>query len=465
MGDVQGIEPLVEQQFLAIVVQRWDPRYRRLIDALDPRYLETEVYGWFAVRLKSYLKEMGVPPPFEWVDLAILRDFNDPEKLAEHRRAIYYLYTIPVTWGDHAVIEFRHYLAWRVNSEGLAQAKAGYAKRRRMDLALDVCQRASERARALLLDPTYTDLAKAFPGREAAWQREHDDPGMLHRLETGIAALDPQLRMEEGTVTAFLAPFKRYKSIVLNHMAVSALVSGYNVAHVIYENSKEQTLDRYFARLGCVFLDDLVNLAVVDKDPERYRIAKGFIEGLDTHLRNRVKIIEAVPKQTTVADVEAQLDVLAAEEHFIPDVTIWDYANLIGVPKETRDREERINQEQVLWDLQAHAKDKKGGGARPKIVVTAAQAKSEAIKAEVLDASHFGKSIGIPQALDCMIGIDQTRQERDDRFLRFNVIISRNAKIGDVVQVSCDISWMCIANETWAWVRERAMARFERALG
>lgn len=460
----QFVERSVEQQFLALVCQEPTPSIVRTLRAVDPSYLQTPAFQWFVPQLQKYLKEETGIPPWEVADVLIGRDYADEEERKATRAAIWLLYTMKVEWGAWAVEDFRQFLSWRIYAAGFVDTQEGYSRSREMREALNQAQDTLNRSRTVLQDPGAHDLADDFEEREAAWIREDANPGLRNRLVLGIPELDKQLKLVEGTSTAFLAVFKRYKSIALNHCGVCALVTGLNVAQIIYENEVPLTEDRYYSRLSAIRLDDLVSMKMAKANPERYEQARNFIKGLKTHLHNRLKIIEATPKVTTVADVEAQLEVLEATEKFVPDVTIWDYANLIGVEKERSKREERLDQETVIWDLQEHAKDKKHGGARKKIVVTAVQAKAEALKAEHLDMSHFGKSIGIPQALEAIIGINQTRQERDSEKLRFSVLFSRVSKVGDEVPVECRIDWMCIDRSTWGWVHDKAKEQFMKRM-
>ena len=449
----------VEQQFMSVLAQKWNPKLAKIVRAVEPEYLQADPYKWFIKHFQTYLFEHQNSLPWEYVDVLIHREFTDLDALAEMRRVIYLLYTIPITFGDQAITDFRQYLAWRVHSAGFVASRDGYRRSRDIALAIDHSRRAMDKANGLLIDADVHDLADDFELREADWRRERDNPGIHNRLYLGIKALDDQLRLDEGTLTAFLGPFKRYKSIVLNHCSIAGLACGFNVAQIVYENEVKLTEDRHYSRLGALKYDDMLGFQV---DPEKYEQAREHILGLRSHLSNKLKIIKARPKHTTVADIEAQLDVLRQEEGFEADVTVWDYMNLIGLEKGRMNKEERINQDTIVWDLQAHAKDERNNGARRKIVITATQSKGDAYKKEHLDASDYGKSISIPQAVDCMIGINQTKQDKRDKKLRFSVLASRNSNVGDEVEVRCDMSWMCVALETYDWVADRLVNLFLR---
>jgi hypothetical protein len=462
---------LTEKEFLTQVVRRWGPQYEHVVSAVDPAFLQAgpsggeSPYQWYVRKLQRYVREYGALIPWEAVEVNLAEDVRDQEQYAAYRQAIWLLYSAEPTWGEEAVTRFRQYLAGRIYSTAFDKVREGLAKSKDVGVALDQGARAIESARAVLVEQRAHDLAEDYAGRLAAWERTRDNPGLKHRLEFGIPELDRQLRMEDGTVTALLGVFKRYKSITLNHLGIMALASGYNVAHVTYENEVSLTEDRYYSRLMTIRYSDLIAMrdAATRQDlaqTESFRKSDNHIRGLKTHLANRLKILKAVPKKTTVADVEAQLDALAATEGFRPDVTIWDYANLIGLAKEDRDYEERVNQETVIWHLQAHAKDVRHGGARPVIVMTAVQAKAEAVKAEHVGEEHVGKSIGIPQALDALIGINQTRQEKIDRKLRLAALVSRTTATGDEVTVDCDMEWFCIDKRTHQVVVDLMMRLF-----
>jgi len=440
-----------ERQFLAMVVQRWHPRLARVLRGIRADHLSVAAYQWFVPIVARYLDEHDVTPPWEYVDIMLAREYDDPDKLQAMRTVLWVLYSIEITWGDQAVQDFREHMAWRMYSTGFEAAQTGYRRTRSMRLALDAAARTTWEAATILQDVEVHDLMGDYEAAKADWARTRDNPGLKKQFQIGIPQIDKFLRLHEATVTAVLGSFKVGKSIILNHFSLAALLHGYNVVQIVYENQYELTRDRHFSRLMELDYNDLVGGRAELLKPDEWKRADAFMMDLCRRLNVRLKIIQADPKVTTVADVEGQLDVLQAEEGFEADVTIWDYANLIGIPKDRRDREERINQETVIWDLQRHAKDTKRGGLRPRIVVTAVQAKAEAINKEHLDASDFGKSIGIPQAVNALVGVSRVNQDAVDDRLKMSVLANRqNASSGEVPLV-CDYSRMCIANSTLGW--------------
>lgn len=455
------LEFKVEQQALAYLVQRWDKKYTKIVNLIDPEYLQAEPYRWYSKKFVEFIHDHTGAPPWDYIDVQICREFSDEETCNEVRNVIYLLYSMELTWGETALQDFREYLAWRVYSAGVRAVQDGFRRSRHMGVALDHGQRALSTAKSLLCDARVHDLAEDFEEREAAWIRERDMPGSKIRVSLGIPELEEYVCAEEGTTSAFLAPSGRGKSILLNHVGVCSLALGYNVFHATGENSTDLTKDRYFARLMCIDKNDLTRMRA---DPTRYAQARAFVQGLKTHLDNRLKIMKIDPKRTSVADVESYLEILRLEEGFVPEVTIWDYVNIMAPNKGQEFKEERLSQEAVIWNLKDHADDAKNGGAHPKVVWTAMQTKGESIKKKHLDAGDYGKAVGILQALDNCIGINQTKQEAIDGELRLGNLKARDAAASDEVTLKCELSWMCADLRTWGWVQERITNLFVNKL-
>jgi hypothetical protein len=452
----QDADSAIEIHFFAMMLQQWEAKYAVLIRAIEPDYLVSpDCYPWLTKKMQEWLETNDRPIPWEWLAVQLNVEFNtDPDMLEKMRGKVYALYTIQITWGPQALNDFRQHLAWRVYSGEFRASQEGYQRSRSMALTLDQGRRGILKATSLLMSGEVHDVMEEYDVAKSMWTLERDNPGLRKRIELGIPELDPFLRFEEGTVNAVMGVFKAGKSIVLNHVGLCGLAHGYNVAHIIYENTVELTRNRYFARIMDLPYDSLIKMRPEMDDPAAWAKKEEQLQELRSKLDNRLKIFEATPNVTTVADIESQLEVLRAERGWEPDVVVWDYLNITGIEKSRREREERLNQATIIWDLQAHAKDKKNGGARKKIVVTAIQAKGEAVKKkEALDAGDYGKSIGIPQALDGLIGVKRTDQDVLDKRVRFSLLVSRASKAVPEIILECDYEKMCVANSSLDWMR------------
>lgn len=443
----EALEFQVEQHALATMVQKWQATYGKVVRAIEPDYLQCEPYRWFIKKFQEFLKKNDRVIPWDYLDVQIRRDFQDANTYQEMRSVLYVLYSTEITWGDEAVQSFREYLAWRTFSAGIRDVQTGFKKSRTMTGALGHARQVLDKSIVLLTDAKVHDLLDDFEEREAAWIRYRDNPHLSRRLKLGIPELDAQTKFDAGTLNAFLAPFGRGKSIMLNHVGVCGLAQGFNVLHVTCENSVEQTEDRYYSRLSTINLDTLREMR---GDPAQYQSARDYLMAIKAHLGPRLKIIKAKAKVTTVADIEAQLELLRLEEGWVPDVEIWDYLNVMAPSKSLHD--ERRDQGVIVWDMKSHAEGESSSGVRRPIVATAIQSKAEALKKETLDENDAGKSIDIMQALDGCISINQTNQEYIDKVFRFGNLKARDTAKGSNVQVTCDLAWMCVDIRTYDFV-------------
>lgn len=431
------IDPKVELEFLASILQRRRPELYRVIPLLEPTVFSNEPYQWLARQLRTYFRQYKRPPSQHAVEVWINEAFEDDE----HKRYsnLLALFDHALSFDEHASELFLNYVSARVYIEKSREAVQAYQRSKDIKLLLRDAKEAVSAGVSVQVQRPVLDYADGWDRREDNRKVRRDNPLLYKNFRMGIAEIDQQVPWAQGTLAGFLGPFKRYKSVVLNHMAFAGLLQGLNVALIIFEN----TIALTEARLDSRFT------GVSQKRLEQYLKTKDEKETADTLLkrvgnwRQRVKIIKAKPNETTVADVEADLLALRLGEGFDPDLTIWDYANLIA--PSGRHREERLQQTQVVWDLLAHAQD----SLRPRLVVTAFQAKMEGAKAERLDVTHFGKTIGIIQGLDVAIAINQTEDERQDGAIVFSPLVIRN---GYISQPHCGvlshIDRMCIAEET-----------------
>jgi hypothetical protein len=208
------------------------------------------------------------------------------------------------------------------------------------------------------------------------------------------------------------------------------------VLHVVFENTYELTADRYDAMFSQFDYSRVSSLLLTEEE-------KAFMDSQFRWMQSwssRLKIIKCFPEETTVADVEESIERLYEVDGFRADVEIWDYLNIISPNKRTRD--DWKNQTQIVWDLKSHAE--KYGVA----VFSASQAKQEGVRAERLQLDHRGKSIGISQALDLSIAIDQNEHEKRDDIIVLSPMFSRASpiKIPEII-LDSDLAKMVISRE------------------
>jgi hypothetical protein len=196
--------------------------------------------------------------------------------------------------------------------------------------------------------------------------------------------------------------------------------------------------DRYDSRATGVDYERIVT--GIRSESEKRRMDR--IMEIIKSLPNRIKMMAGVPNRTSVNEIEGVMEEQEAEAGVF-DVVIIDYLNIMGQSAGKGRLDDWKAQEALAWDLIGLSQRK------AKIVVTAIQAKMSGVKQENLDGTHSGRSIGIIQALDNVIGINQTDEERREGIIRFSPIILRDGKIKrQNCKVEAELWRMNVAKET-----------------
>lgn len=233
-------------------------------------------------------------------------------------------------------------------------------------------------------------------------------------LKTGISLLDEQVKMADRTVTVFVAPWKRYKSILLTNIGALALAQGLSVFHVHYEGKKELWETRYDSCLSGVAISRLYSNLT---NEEKGRILRVF-----GNLKKRglnLFFMEAQPGGVGYLEIVSELDALKRQGIEF-DVLIVDYLNLMKSSRKFS--EDWKEQGQLAWDLVKLSQ-------RGYVVVTAVQAKMDSAEREVLRVNDLGRSGIIAQAVTNMVAINQTTTEREQGCIRLSPLAIRSGEI------------------------------------
>ena len=406
----------IESEFLASLLKKSVALDFSVLDYVDSGYFSVDSYKWLANKLKE---RKWAPLAFDVVDQLLLEDIKDDEKRNVFRNQIWELYVRELTYEDDAINKFKTFIAYSVIKSEIKSSFDGFDRSSRLDYMIEQLGKAVRDANDIIKTESldHTDYASNYENRVQKRKIERDHPELNPVVRFGIDGLDSQFKIKGPMVVDFFAPFKRYKSIALNHMGFSALVQGFNVLHVVYENTIELTEDRYDTLFSQLSYDRVTSLALNQDEKDQMDRLFSWIN-LWT---SRLKILKCIPKITTIDQVIEFIEKLQIRENFKPDVIIVDYLNIVAPT--IWDREERLRQGQVVWDL------KKLADTYNCPVITASQAKMEAVKAERLNQSHRGKSIDISQGVNLSIALDQTDEERDEGLLVFSPMFSRESPI------------------------------------
>lgn len=277
----------------------------------------------------------------------------------------------------------------------------------------------------LRTDENIIDFGASFEEREVR-RIELKKGGRV--LRTGIKDLDSQVRMTYRSVTAFLAPFKRYKSITLTNLGWGALLQGFNVLHVNYEGRVEMWEARYDARFTDIDFEKILFMWRSEEEEERIRRTMERVNSW----KQRLFLVRGIPYVDGVNEIKAWIDDIYREKGLYIDVVIIDYFQIMGTALRLGDEEDWKFQHRIAWDLVSLA----GYGEHGRIVIGALQTKMSALSVESLRSDQTGRSVAYPQVLDNIIAINQTPDERVEGIIRFSPLIIRE---GEVRKTDCKV--------------------------
>lgn len=270
---------------------------------------------------------------------------------------------------------------------------------------------------------------------------------------TGIKPLDDaDCTPKRKELFALMAPQSRGKSWGLVHIGKWAILQRLKVLHVTLEMSEARVSQRYVqsffgiskrkaqvrvplfnkdrdGALQEVVYEELERSTLIDPDIRQKlaRKMKARFNGAP-----RLKIKEFPTGALTVPMLEAYLEALERHEHFVPDVIIIDYPDLMDVPV----KEARVAVGKLFKDLRGI------GVKRNAAMVVAIQSNREGSTAKTVDANHAAEDFSKMMTCDTVVSFSQTDQEkalglarlfsvksRNDES-RFNVLISQAYAIG-----------------------------------
>lgn len=422
-----------------------------ILEQLSGEIFTVPAYKWLVERFLS----KGVVPTKPTVTQTLVEEFGaDPDRLGLMTTTLEALYTMPVEVPVEAVDSFRRFLTFQNLSAGITQFFTDFHRSRNVPLAIRELEEKIASSKRILVPRALGvyDYAATWKAREELRVHQRDNPELYPRLRLGIPDFDKQVKMKVGTVTNFLAPMKRYKSLILASVAFAGLLQGFNVLLVVLENTVDLTMARLDSMVTRIGYDRIVQ-SLRTKAERVY--ADEIMQRLDTW-QNRLKIVKGEPNRVSTHDVRATVNRLRHDEGFVPDVRIWDYLN-IAKPSTTKNlagktMEDHDLQTQICLDLQAEAKDP----VSPCISVTATQSNMGGLEVDKqgrpvkIGAHNQGRSIGIAQTLDNSLAVNLEVTSTEDSGWQppqivLSIVFMRDGKISkpDIKLVS-EIDNMCI---------------------
>jgi hypothetical protein len=279
--------------------------------------------------------------------------------------------------------------------------------------------------------------------REAIREAFAEKSVSLFRFGGALGELINPMLVRAGFL-AFLAPPKRGKSWFLMELALRAASAGCNVAFFeCGDMTEQQWLRRFHVRIshrpfrhyrpeyvGTVRVPYLLegdpgsDVEVDWRDEpvepldhrQAYRTGREFLR--KKMGKGRLKLSCHSSGTLTLSGVRTQADIWERVEGFVPDVYVFDYADLLAAersgPKEFR------HQENEKWKgLRGLSQE------RCALTVTASQSDAEGMERETLSARNFSEDMRKLAHVTGMYGLNQKQEEKREGRLRVNEIVVR----------------------------------------
>lgn len=302
-------------------------------------------------------------------------------------------------------------------------------------------------------------------GDERSFEFLHDD---TIAFPTGIPELDSkQFGPTRKEVFLLLAPPKRAKTWGLVHLGKHALMNNLRVCHITLEMSEPRMAARYYRSLFAVTktvrdvkrkefekdslgrLTSINDLVIKQRpsltDPNIQKVLTGKMDKVSK--TKRLLLIKQFPTGAlTIRDLEAYLTMLERVEHFMPDLLIVDYADLM-----------RLDTKNYRHEVGETYKQLRGIAVKRNIALaTASQTNKASSTAKLITAADVAEDYSKIATVDTAITFNQTATERRLGLARlfvaagrneedqFSILISQNYDMGqfclDSVRMTSDVA-------------------------
>lgn len=288
--------------------------------------------------------------------------------------------------------------------------------------------------------------------------------------KTGIKALDAAyVGPAPKTLLVFVAPPKRGKSWYLINQGVTSLRSRLSVNHVTLEMNTKQVSRRYIQNLLSLTKRqadelDVTRLAVDEfgrlrefqfEKIKRPHLDRSVYDKANALLERFKFYVKEFPTRSIgVEDLRAYLDQMEEAEHFVPDVLIVDYADLMRVDAANL----RVDTGVLYQELRGVAME------RGMALVTASQSNRSSANAQWVREDMVAEDWSKIMTADTVLTYSQTPDERKlglarlfvsnarDETDKWAVVISQAYAIGqfalDSVRLPDDTYWKMV-NEVY----------------
>ena len=264
------------------------------------------------------------------------------------------------------------------------------------------------------------------------------DKHAVNIISTGIGVLDRyKIGLEPGTMFLGVAAAGKGKSWMLTHIGKAALAQGKTVLHITLENSRELTIRRYLQSVMGLSKDtatymDLPVISKGDNGELEYITQQNIeVEGLKDYTRESLKrkisrefgekaknlYVKKYPMSyLTLMELRNYLIGMERYVHFIPDVVLLDYIDLM-----------KLDTSNYRLDVGSFYKAVRGMAEEFGFALgTVTQSNRSSFKSKSVRASDIAEDISKIQVADVAVTYSQTDDEHSQQLARLRVEKARD---------------------------------------
>lgn len=246
------------------------------------------------------------------------------------------------------------------------------------------------------------------------------------KLATGIPELDEILYggLKTKQLALIAGGTGRGKSVFLLWLARVAVLLGKSVVYYTLELSEEDVAERFDAMFSHIKINELKT-----HNAEVFNSLSTYSSQFGT----RLIVKEYPPDEATVHTLKAHMRQLSAAG-VVPDLVIVDYLDLLKPHRTYNSQTEELDA--ITKALRGLAVSQ---GTR---VWTASQLNRGGIAMENPDETAIAGALSKLFTADVSIFMAQTKDEREDQYMRLSIVKNRNGPTGRSIKITTDYAYM-----------------------
>jgi len=337
--------------FLYLIIK--DSEFARIAKLSIPSYYFSSITAEIAQLCYNYYDQFGRAPVGEgWAD------FNTEiehfvQRFDEDKKKLYFGYLEKL---QEMTPPSKEYVLARINK---------FIRARSIEEALKTAAPLAERGEEEEVEQILMKaLRSGIPEKEAFLTIPDDGSDFLQEKDLkseiisnlGISLLDEKVGgLRRGQLICFFGPAKGAKSWACLNVANQALTLGHNILYLTHELKASEVGQRLYQKAGSLSLEEIDSVTTkywedgVEKESLFFpKLLSDLneqeeITRLLTRSGGKMKIRKYPMGTCSLGEIERVLNYLEAFDHFIPDVLITDYVEIMKLPH-SEEKHEAINE-------------------------------------------------------------------------------------------------------------------------